>query len=910
MHMNKLKPILFLVLITVVTAPAGVFAREAVIPFTETTLENGLRVIVHEDTKAPIVSVNVWYHVGSKNEKEGKTGFAHLFEHLMFYGSENFKGVWFEPMERVGATNINGTTNTDRTNYFQDVPKTALDMTLFLESDRMGHLLGAIDQELLDTQRGVVQNEKRQSENQPYGTVWERVARGVFPPGHPYSWMTIGSMEDLNAASLEDVKEWFRTYYGPNNAVIVIAGDVKAEEAIAKVEKYFGDIPPGPPLTKPGVWLPDLVGEKREIMQDRVPQARIYKVWVAPEWVNEDLVALDLATTVLGGGKNSRLYQRLVYEDQIATDANAYIWPGEIASRLVLQATAQNGVDLAKVEKVLDEELEKFLKKGPDKKELERVKTEDQAAFVRGVERVGGKSDVLAENAVYAGDPGFYQVTNSRKAAATPKQVREVSNRWFGKGNYVLEVHPYPQVSAAETGVDRSTIPMPETFPEVEFDKFQRDTLSNGMEIIVAERHAVPVVNFQLLLDAGYASDQFAVPGTSSMAMAMLDEGTKKRSANDISLEVSRLGSNLGAGSSLDSSFVYINSLTDKVDDSLNIFADVILNPAFPQQELDRLKKMRLAQIQREKVTPVPLALRVLPELLYGEGHAYATPLTGSGTEESLEKLDRDLLMEYHQTWFKPNNGTMIVVGDTTLEEIKPKLEKYFGGWRQGEIPEKNIPSVNVAEKETIYLINRPESQQSLVIAGHIIPPMNNPNEMAIQGMNRVLGGDFSARINMNLREDKHWAYGAYSFIIDAKAQRLFGAYAQVQSDKTAESMQELRREIADIQTTKPPTEKELNTVHDSLVLSLPGRWETASAVNAAITDIEQYGLDDNYWNEYADEVKSLTLQDLRNAADSTLHPDKLVWVVVGDRKLIEPEIRKLGYGDVVILDDEGNPAE
>ncbi len=908
--MKRLKPTIFLLLITVVAFPTALLAQEVAIPFTQKTLENGLRVIVHEDHKAPIVSVNVWYHVGSKNEKEGKTGFAHLFEHLMFYGSENFEGVWFEPMDRVGATNINGTTNTDRTNYYQDVPKTALDMTLFLESDRMGHLLGSIDQERLDTQRGVVQNEKREGENQPYGTVWERIAHGLFPVGHPYSWTTIGSMEDLNAASLADVKEWFNSYYGPNNSVIVIAGDVETEEAFAKVEKYFGDIPPVPPMAKPGVWLPELEGERREIMQDRVPQARIYKVWIAPEWVDEELVALDLATSVLGAGKNSRLYQRLVYEDQIATDVSAYIWPGEIASRLVLQATAQHGVDLAKVERVMDEELQRFLEKGPDKTELERVKTQDKAAFIRGIEQVGGKSDVLAENAIYAGDPGFYEVTRNRKAAATRKQVQEVSNRWFGKGNYVLEVHPYPELSAAAEGVDRSGIPMPTSFPEVEFDNFKRDTLSNGMEIIVAERHAVPTISFQLLLNAGYASDQFAVPGTASMAMAMLDEGTKKRSSNDISEEMALLGTNMGAGSNLDSSFVSMNTLTDNVDKSLEIYSDVILNPAFPQNELDRLKKMRRAQIQREKVTPIPMALRVLPELLYGENHAYSTPLTGSGTQESLEKIDRELLQDYHTTWFKPNNATIIVVGDTTLEQVKPKLEKYFGNWKQGDTPEKNISEVAHADKETIYLINRPQSQQSLLIAGHLIPPMSNPEEMAIQGMNRILGGDFSARVNMNLREDKHWAYGAYSFIVDAKAQRLFGTYAQVQTDKTAESMRELREEMTQLKTTKPPTEKELDTVHDSLVLSLPGRWETAGAVQAAITDIEQYGLPDDYWDNYADEVNSLTLQDLRNAADNVLRPEKLTWVVVGDRRLIEPEIRKLGYGDIVILDENGNPVK
>src|SRR5688572_14410031 len=339
----------------------AVVAQDPEIPFDEFYLDNGLRVIVHEDRKAPIVAVTVWYHVGSKNEAPGKTGFAHLFEHLMFNGSENHDDEYFRPLQEVGATGMNGTTDFDRTNYFQTVPTSAVDLALWLESDRMGHLLGAIDQDKLDEQRGVVQNEKRQGDNAPYGKVFETIVTNLFPPGHPYSWEVIGSMEDLNAATLDDVKTWFETYYGPNNATLVLAGDIDAAAAREKVERYFGDIAPGPPLTHRERWIPDAVPASRVVMQDRVPEARVYKVWLAPEWVDDESTYLQLADAVLTSGKTSRIYQRLVYEDQIATDAGGFAMINEIAGAYVVYATAAEGQDLQTVARALDEELARFL---------------------------------------------------------------------------------------------------------------------------------------------------------------------------------------------------------------------------------------------------------------------------------------------------------------------------------------------------------------------------------------------------------------------------------------------------------------------------------------------------------------------------------------------------------------------
>ncbi len=894
-------------------ALAGVTAGadEIDIPYTQFTLDNGLTVIVHEDDKAPIVAVNVWYHVGSKNEPEGKTGFAHLFEHLMFNGTENYNDEFFVPFQKVGATDQNGTTSFDRTNYFQNVPSTALDLALWMESDRMGHLLGVVDQDRLDEQRGVVQNEKRQGENQPYGQVYEHIFANLFPDGHPYQWLPIGSMEDLNAASLEDVQDWFKTYYGPNNAVIVIAGAVTPEVAREKAEKYFGDIPPGPPIAKWDAWAPKRDSDSREILQDRVPQARIYKNWIGPEWGHEDAALLQLAGSVLSSGKNSRLYKRLVYDEQIATDVDAGPYFAEIAGVLGIEATVQPGGDIAEVEKALDEELARFLAEGPTKDELERAKTEYRAGFVRGIERIGGfggKSDILAQNAVYAGDPAFYKQTLARVAGATPKSVMEAARRWFRAGSYTLEVHPFPEFAATGGGADRTDgPPMPDEFPAVDFDEFERGTLSNGLELIVASRDAVPVVNFSLLLDAGYASDQFGEPGTSNLAMSMLDEGTKRRSALDISRELSRLGASLGAGSNIDLSTVSLNTLRENLDEALDIYADVILNPSFPESDLARLKKQLRAQIQREQVTPVSMALRVFPRLMYGEGHAYSLPLTGSGTLESLERIDRKTLVDYHDTWFRPNNATLVIVGDTDMAEIKPKLEKLFQGWEAGTVPQKNVAPVAQQETEKVYLLDRPDSQQSIIFAGHILPPKANPDEFAIEAMNNVLGGDFSARVNMNLREDKSWAYGAYTFILDAAGPRPFLGYAPVQTDKTAQSMAELRREMVEITGERPPTAEELSRVMDDNTLSLPGRWETAGAVSGSLVEMVRFGFDDNYWDTYAEKVRGLSLEQVSDAAADYLKPEKLIWVVVGDRAKIESEIRALEIGEIVLIDTEGN---
>jgi zinc protease len=881
------------------------------IPFQRFVLPNGLTLIVHEDHKAPIVAVNVWYHVGSKNEKPGRTGFAHLFEHLMFNGTENYDKDFFGPLEQAGATDMNGTTNEDRTNYFQNVPTNALDLALWMESDRMGHLTGAISQPKLDEQRGVVQNEKRQGENEPYGKVWDFLTPKIYPANHPYSWSVIGSMDDLDAAKLGDVKDWFQNYYGAANAVVVVAGDIDAKTARRKVEQYFGDIPAGPPVARQQAWVAKRTGSQRGIMQDRVPQARIYKVWNIPGWGTRDGDYLNLVSDILSTGKTSRLYQRLVYDEQIATDVSASLDLREIGGLFVIQASARPGTDLGRVEKAIDEEMNRFLTAGPTASEMRRVKTQYRAGFIRGVERIGGfggKSDVLAQGEVYAARPDFYKVQLGRVSAATPAQLLGSARQWLSDGVYNLEVHPFPEYQASKSGADRTRRPDTGSPPDTKFPSLERATLSNGLKVVLAQRSAIPQVRFDLILDAGFAADQSTIPGTASLAMAMLDEGTARRTSLQISDELAGLGANLGTGSKLDVSSVSLEALKENLDPSMAVFADVILNPSFPRTDFERLKKQRIAQIQQEKADPVGLALRVFPGLVYGPNHAYSNPWTGSGTEESTARIKREDLVRFHQTWFKPNHATLVIVGATTMMEIKPRLERLLASWKPGEVPAKNIATVSRGQRPQVYIIDRPGSLQSVIIAGHIAPPKANPREVTIETMNSVLGGDFSSRVNMNLREDKHWSYGAYTFFRDARGQRPFLAYAPVQTDKTKEALVELDKELRGIVKGRAIEPAELARAQASLTLTLPGSWETMSALAASIGNIVTYGLDDRYYDTFAEKVRAQTVEGVTGIAGEVLHPDQLVWVVVGDRSRIEPGLRELKLGEIKLIDTEGKP--
>lgn len=914
-------------------APAGAGVD---IPYETFTLPNGLRVVVHTDRKAPIVAVNIWYHVGSKDEPAGRTGFAHLFEHLMFNGSENHKGEFFEPFELVGATNQNGTTNQDRTNYFENVPTTALDMALWMESDRMGHLLGAIDQKTLDEQRGVVQNEKRQGENQPYGQVWEKLTKAMYPVGHPYHHSVIGSMNDLNAATLGDVKTWFRTWYGPNNAVLVLAGDIDLKTAKEKVAEYFGDIPATPTMAQPKVDPAKRGSDTREVMQDKVPATRIYRVWNVAQADSLDNDQLQLLAQVLGGSKASRLDKRLLHDEKLVDAISAGLDSSQLGSGFIVMATVKPGVDPAKVEAAIDEEVKKLVTAGPTAAELEQAKTVTRAGFIRGIERIGGfggKADVLAECAVYTGNPGCFRESLANMAAATPAQIKAVGGKWLASGSHTLVIEPGERTPLAEepsvtpapftlpavdpkykvlaSTVDRSKgVQVPTQFPELKFPVLQHATLKNGTKLILAERHDIPVVQFSYEFKRGAAADPAGKLGLASFAMNMLDEGAGPLDSLAFANAVESEGAVVKAGATLDGSSVYLSALKENLDPSLDLYADMLRAPRFDSADIDRVKATTIAGIKQEKARPIGAAQRVLPPLLYGGGHPYAIPMSGSGIEADVAGLTRADLAGFEQSGLRPEAATLIVAGDTTLKEIVPLLDKHFGDWKgEGAAPaELKLAEVARPAKPRVYLIDQPGAVQATLFAGELVPSTRDAGAVKFDIANAVIGGEFSSRLNMNLREDKHWAYGAYSFTNNAVGQRPWLAYAPVQIDKTADSLKEMDNEfVRYFSGQAPATAQEVAKIQATEIRGLPGAYETASSVMATIGGIVKYGRPDDWVFKRKAEIEALTPEQVKAAA-TTLDPGRLVWVVVGDLKQIEQPIRALNLGQISIVDADGKP--
>ena len=905
--MNKLFQASVINIMFIISIQASSLAELPEIKYESFKLDNGLTVIVHEDKKVPMVAVNVWYHVGSKNEKLGKTGFAHLFEHLMFNGTENYNNEYFEPFEKIGSTDQNGTTNSDRTNYFQNVPTNALDLALWMESDRMGHLLGVVDQEKLDEQRGVVQNEKRQGENQPYGKAFTRISESAFPKGHPYSWSTIGSMDDLDAASLEDVQDWFKTYYGPNNAVLALAGDIDLETAKLKVAKYFGDIPSGPPLIKPEKWIAKRSEEKREVMFDDVPQARIYKIWNVPERDTEAAAHFDLASSVLVGGKNSPLYKELVYEKQIATSVSSFYYDREIAGMFFIVADVVAGVDPADVESAMDDVMATFIKRGPNPKLLKAEKTKILAGFIRGIQRIGGfggKSDLLATCQTYTGDPGCYQKNAAYLDAVTPSKMKATFAEWIDDTPYVLTILPTDKYTVGETDLDRSSgVPYPTQKVEFQFPKLQTATLSNGAKVVLAQRKGVPLVEMNFQFNFGYAQENNDELGYTNFMMGMLNEGTKKYSSLEFDEVLDSLGSNLGFGSGLDTSVASLSSLKANLSQTLDLAKEALINPTFPEKEIERIKKETLAGIIQEENRPASIAYRNIGKLLYGEEHPYGKPLTGSGISETISSITRANIMDVHSRAINSAHLTFAVAGDIEMKELVDLLESKFGDWSaNSDLGLKTLTTVELPDNRTVYLIDKPNAQQSYIVAGQLLPPSATDEEIEIDYMNYAIGGSFTARLNMNLREDKSWSYGVRTRLGDAKGQRAMLVTAPVQTDKTSESMAEIVKEYADYLSTKPITQDELAKGKASKTLRLPGQFETLGALKGGVSGIVTYDRDLDYLDQLPALLDEPSLNQVQAKAQKYIKPNQWTWLIVGDLSKIEEPIRALNLGEVKVV--------
>ena len=887
-------------------------AKDIQIPFKKFVLNNGLRLIVHEDFKAPIVAVNVWYHVGSKNEKPGKSGFAHLFEHLMFNGSENFNTDYFQALEAIGATDLNGTTNNDRTNYFQTVPLGAIDQILWLESDRMGHLTGAIDQAKLDEQRGVVINEKKQGETQPYAKEDDLFTEAMFPKGHPYSWTVIGSIEDIEGASVSDVHDWFNNYYGAANAVIVICGAIKADEALEKVKKYFGHIASGPTIARTEKDIPIRKGHSRQVYEDRVPEGKITIGWNIPQWGTREAAAFDLMAAILGSDKNSRLYKELVYKNQTATSVSVFNYSREICGNFIVECRVKPGHEITEAEHIIHDTLLNFFEEGPTDEELLRVKSKYFASFIKNVERIGGfggKSDVLAESEIFGNRPDYFVTYNEYLETINREEIMEIARKWLLDGSHTIIAKPFPEYQTDISTIDRSRLPEIGNTPASPFPEIEKSTLENGLQIVLAMRPNTPTIVLSLMMNGGTNSDHFSgKPGLASVAMNMLDEGTRHLDALEISEKQSLLGASIKSFADLDKSYLTLECLTQSLDQSLDLFTEIALHPSFPESDFERIKSLQIAGIQREKMNPAQMALRVMPKFLYGNEHPYSLPLSGAGFETSVSSLTLQDIKDYYMRWVVPQDSVVSVVGDITMDEIKSKLTEKFKEW-VGKSEKNNTKSVSQKKesKKVLYLLHKPEVQQSVVLAGYTFPPYGNISEIAKEPLINVLGGDFTSRINLNLREDKHWTYGAGAFVKESKEERAFIVYTQVQIDKTKDTILEIIAEFNAINDEKTITEHEFEKTKNNQVMALPGIWETNAAVSGSLNAMIKYNLEDNYWQTYSDKVRALSIDEVHSLSKEIIDASKLKWFVVTNKEVTYQDLKSLEFDEIIQVDGDGN---
>ena len=881
------------------------------ISYEKITLSNGLDVILHEDHSLPITAVNVWYHVGSKDEEVGRTGFAHLFEHVMFEGSKHHNQSYFEPLQKAGAA-LNGSTTNDRTNYWENVPSNYLELALWLEADRMGFLLDALDQKRFDVQRDVVKNERRQSyENRPYGMAPMLLQPAVFPSPHSYNWTTIGSPEDLEAAKLEDIKSFFLRFYSPSNATIAIVGDFVPEDVKRMVERYFGDIPPGPPINRVGRMDSELRGRVSLTMDDKVQLPRLYLVWPSCPEFDSDQAPLDVLSMVLGDGKSSRLYRSLVYEKQIARDVAVFNDAEEIAGAFHIQVTASPEQTLERIESVVREELERIRREPPSKRELSAAKNRIESHHVRQLERFGGfggRADQLNYYNTIAGDPGLINSDLDRYLAVTEADVQRVAASTLGESHVRLSILPERTLSPTASAIDRSAMPKPSAPPPFSPPVPSRARLSNGLNILFLEKPGLPMVAFGMLLRSGAVTDPPGGPGLSDMTASMLLEGTTSRSSQQIADEMEFLGSHLDTDVAREIVLLATETLSSNWATALEIMADVLRNPTFPHEEVERIRKERLTDLRRVADNPVAIATRASRALLYGPETPYGHPATG--TERSVEDITREQLIGHFASQYGPENATFIVVGAVTQEDVVSMAEEHFGDWSPRSAPPEH-PAVDAKPvpdmPTTIFLADKPDAAQSVIRAGHLTIRRHHPDYFALNRLNYIFGGQFSARLNMNLRQDKGYSYGYQSTIDWLTGQSALIAGGGVQTAVTKEAVLETLNEFAGIRVDRPVTQEEFESATDGIRRALPSQFETQGQTLHQLTRLVVFDVPDDYYSHYIANLEAVTLADVHRVAQEQIDDRHLKVLVVGDRKILEPGLRELGL-PIVSVDHEGRP--
>ena len=897
--------------------------------FEKYKLDNGLEVILSEDHRLPMVAVNLWYHVGPANELPGRTGFAHLFEHMMFEGSRHVPGsTHFHFLEAAGASDINGTTDFDRTNYFETLPSNQLELALWLESDRMGYLPDKLDQANLSNQQDVVRNERRQSvENAPYGVVEEGMFHQVFPKEHPYYGDVIGSHGDIQAAKLEDVRNFFKLYYAPNNASLAIVGDFEPEKARGLVEKYFGPLKRGEDVPKITARTPAISSERRAVVQDNVQLPRVYMAWLTSPIFKPGDAEADLAAAILGGGKSSRLYKKLVYEKQIAQDVAVNQQSLILGSVFEVQATAKADVKPEDLEKAIDAEMDTFRKNGPTAAEITRARNVIESKIIAGLETLGGfggVADRLNSYNHYLGTPDFLAADIARYENATAESISAFAQGQLnGNQRAVLYGLPGKQDLGAEVATPkappkdpeknngepvntdaewRKDAPKPGVASALHLPVPEKFKLANGLTVLYSERPGLPLVAANLVLHAGSGVNPIERPGLASMTARMLQQGTATRSALQIADRAADLGATLNTGAGADTTGISTRSLSRNFPEALELLADVALHPSFPQAELERVRSERLTNIVQEKDEPFSLAFRVLTASLYGPRHTYGSP--DSGTTESVKAISRDDLLHFWQQNYFPDDAALIVTGNIKLAALKPLLEKQFGAWKSGRPAPAAMSSPETTDAKLI-LVDRPGAPQTTLICFSMGLARSTPDYAPVEVMNTDLGGLFSSRINMNLREAHGYTYGAFSFFMYHRAPGPFIAGSDVRTDVTAPATTELFKELRGMRETQM-IPAEMNLSKDSIARSLPGRFERGTEAAATFAELFTYDLPLNFFSTLPERINAVTIEQVQAVAQKYVQPEKMIVLAVGDRAKIEAEMRKLNLGKVEIRDTDG----
>jgi zinc protease len=873
--------------------------------FTKTTLPNGLDIVVRRQEQLPLVAINLWYHVGSKNEERTQRGFTHLFEHLMFEGSEHYPGDFFKHLQPLGA-NINGSTSSDRTNYFVDLPTVHAERALAMESDRMAHLLGALDERKLTIQKGVVTNEYRQNyANRPYGMVWSLIAEALYPPQHPYSWLTIGSMEDIERASMEDVSAFFRRYYVPSNASLAVVGDLDEDHALALAERYFGAIPGGTPALRPWAPTPSLAEDREIVLRDRVELDRIYLTWPTVPHFHDDDAALILLGDVLARGRASRLYRRLVLEEQVAQDVSAYQSGRELAGSFGIIVTLRPSRSMDQARDLVDVELRALAESEVTVEELQRVQNMRVAGFYFALEHIGGfggVADRLNAYNIFRGDPALIGTDVRRFREVTSPMIRAVVQRHItGQPRVALSVIGRGGAGHA-VAPDRTSVPEGRESPGFAAPLPEALHLRSGMPLWVFPRRDLPTVAGSIVIPGGGGLQRPEQGGLAQLTADMLDEGTTTRSAADIAMAVEAMGASISVSCGWDGTYVGFRCLAPDLERTLDLAADILINPTFPDVEWRRVHAQTLAALRAELDSAEARAYRALLKALYGTGHPYRFPL--GGTEEIVVGIVADDLKAFHNRYLVPGTASVVVAGDVDPAAVAELLDRHLAGWRGPVVTLPDLPDGELSPQPRILLLDRPGAPQAVVRAGHRGIARLDPTFDPLLVFNQILGGQFTSRLNEKLREERGFTYGVRSQFECRRFAGPFSIGTSLQSDRLAEAIDDIRNEVTAILSDRPPTQEELDNARRSLIEGHPRHLETPSALVSRYGTLLVHGLPADYEASFADRLAGIERDTLIEAARAAILPESLVVVVVADTSRVLESLKTLDWARLELIDD------